>query len=502
MRVMHTLRSHLLVNLGLSSIALTACQGEQAEPELPALGPPLEASFEDMNTAQLAPPGALSLALASSAFDTGATITFSVAGAAPGSFVFLGGAFGVGTGSCPTPLPGGLCLDLQTPALLAAGQADASGSVDIDIILPFLLPDGLPLYLQAVNPGSLSTSNVFTDVTTHPPRDCVEAPFLNNTNPYSSTDFITCVPPFAGGFCPPASSLTYLQEEAAFQLITGFNPNPGYFDISCDETTIESACCYGSQYYQVVIGRPFRVHGESRTADLTARKDWSATVQPSSHLALAERLGAEWAHTAAAEHASIAAFARFNLELLSLGAPSDLVLQASQAMVDETRHAQAAYTLASRFMGHAVGPNTLPVADALAATPNLRDIFLDVVREGCIAETVAAAEAARARDLTTDDAIRDVLAMIARDETNHASLAWNFARWAISQDASLANLLEQEVASAVMPGPVAVDPDRKALNAHGVLDDAQRASVRRHALVEVIRPCAAAILAELTRAAA
>ena len=50
------------------------------------------------------------------------------------------------------------------------------------------------------------------------------------------------------------------------------------------------------------------------------------------------RLGVAWLEIARMEHASIAAFARFALQLLAVGAPPDLILAGQRAMADETNH--------------------------------------------------------------------------------------------------------------------------------------------------------------------
>ena len=54
-----------------------------------------------------------------------------------------------------------------------------------------------------------------------------------------------------------------------------------------------------------------------------------------------------WTTAARAEHASVASFARFTLQLLHLGAPADLVADAQQAALDEVRHARLCFGVAS-----------------------------------------------------------------------------------------------------------------------------------------------------------
>jgi hypothetical protein len=210
------------------------------------------------------------------------------------------------------------------------------------------------------------------------------------------------------------------------------------------------------------------------------------------------------------EHASIAAFARFALELLSLGAPPDLLMQAHQALADETAHARDAFALASAYAGRPVGPGSLDVGGALAARTPLA-IVTTAILEGCIGETVAAVEATEALAHATDPAVRTALERIAVDETRHAELAWRFVQWVLrAGDADLREHLsthlvaqfESELEAArATTAPVtraansAADAARRA---HGVLDEATRQEIRRRVLAEVALPCAQALIASGT----
>ena len=142
------------------------------------------------------------------------------------------------------------------------------------------------------------------------------------------------------------------------------------------------------------------------------------------------RLAEEWTKVGLMEHASIAAFARFTLQLMSLGAPADLVERSNAATSDETLHAKLAFTIASAYAGRDVGPGRLDVRGALEGG-SLEEILINVIREGCIGETVAAVEAAEALEHAVDPMVRDALARISKDELRHADLAWQFVRWAI-----------------------------------------------------------------------
>jgi hypothetical protein len=189
-----------------------------------------------------------------------------------------------------------------------------------------------------------------------------------------------------------------------------------------------------------VCGRPFLVDHTARVAPIVRTSDWSAlgAAPRLEHLTLAERaaLARHWSRLGQMEHASIAAFARFNLQLLALGAPPELVEACTAALADETAHTKLCFQLASAYAGSALGPGPLDVERSLAAT-SLEDIVDLVLAEGCIGETGAALEALDAADAASDPVIRAAYAQIAADEQRHAELAFRFLRWALQQDAAL-----------------------------------------------------------------
>jgi len=59
------------------------------------------------------------------------------------------------------------------------------------------------------------------------------------------------------------------------------------------------------------------------------------------------RLAELWAADGLAEHSSIATFARFTLQLMVLGAPSDLLSRSQQAGKDEVEHARLCFQVES-----------------------------------------------------------------------------------------------------------------------------------------------------------
>lgn len=104
-------------------------------------------------------------------------------------------------------------------------------------------------------------------------------------------------------------------------------------------------------------------------------------------------LADRWLEAAQMEHASIASFGRFALQLLRLGAPAELVQNAHVAALDEIEHARICFALASAYAGRAYGPGGL---DGISGEfpSDLRTVLCANVEEGCVGETLAALEAA------------------------------------------------------------------------------------------------------------
>ena len=246
------------------------------------------------------------------------------------------------------------------------------------------------------------------------------------------------------------------------------------------------------------IGRPFLIYGTERRAETSRRSDWRSEVSLDPRdMTQAERrvLAARWEKIASMEHASIAAFARFALQLLSVGAPADLLERTHSAMADETRHARIAYGIGSRYAGHDLGPAPLSMDGALAENDFL-SLVLNTVLEGCIGETVAAAEAAWGSEHAQDPALKDVFASIATDEARHAELAFAFVHWAIRRDPRLAPVVletvKRELASLEAAAP---NPADAWLARHGLLPDGRRSELKRQALEQMTLPCLTAICA-------
>src|SRR6185369_6652767 len=247
-------------------------------------------------------------------------------------------------------------------------------------------------------------------------------------------------------------------------------------------------------------GRPFLIDGSLRVAALTARTDWSeAAVLPrfaDPNVTGRADLAAHWARIALLEHASIAAFARFTLQLMSLGAPASLIELATAAMSDETKHTKACFAIANHFGSVTIGPGHLDVERSLDES-SLEAIVINAIREGCIGETLAAVEAREAAEHAEDPVIRAVLREISADETRHAELAYRFVQWALSLgDPRLTHAVRQEFAALGARRTLAFgdlgETDSELLR-YGIVPEARRAAIRSQTIAQVILPCSRAL---------
>jgi len=195
-----------------------------------------------------------------------------------------------------------------------------------------------------------------------------------------------------------------------------------------------------------VPGRPFVVDGRARVADIRGGlSGWTGQGSSRARHTLAhplpdmrsldgatsERLGREWAIDAAYEHASVASFSKLSLELIAFGAPSDLVRRTHEAALDEVRHAEIGFAMASAYLGIPISPSTLPRAVAFSGAASLVELAVAALREGCFGETLAAVVASEQHAQAHDPGLALAYGEIAEDEARHAELAFGILAWAI-----------------------------------------------------------------------
>lgn len=263
---------------------------------------------------------------------------------------------------------------------------------------------------------------------------------------------------------------------------------------SCEYQAGKRSCV---QIEPCAIGRPFLIDDEPRLAEAVLRDDWSlrakhdaAALDADMRSALADR----WLEVARMEHASIAAFARFTLQLLALGAPGELVASSAKAGADETRHARLAFGMVKAFGGVAVGPGPLGLEGALGDVVDHEELLRVVYREGCVGETIAALEAREGQSRSG----LAIFASIAADESDHATLAWASTKWLAEQIGPRAAYIlaeELERATARSVPFVRGEPE---LSAFGFLTSFEREALRSDAIESLVRPATVALMARLT----
>jgi len=311
------------------------------------------------------------------------------------------------------------------------------------------------------------------------------------------------------GACPEASSssthtqLADVLEWQSCDELCCYSQSVDSVPCGPDPTVV--GCCYVAivGHYSECMGRPFTVLGEARTAALAPRNDWAANLallQSREHgvvdAATRRALADAFAKSALFEHASVASFARFTLDLLSMGAPAPLLYEAQRAMADEIRHAELCFALSARYGGSPVGPAAL--ACEMTAPRTAEQMLAEVVAEGCIGETIASLLAARARDQASDPVVRVALTEIAADEARHAELSWRTIAWALALERPSWRLaIEAAFAATLISAPVLVesrDVPPEVWRAHGQLSQPETSEVVMAAREHVIEACARALL--------
>jgi hypothetical protein len=355
--------------------------------------------------------------------------------------------------------------------------------------------------------GTVSTSTGNGGVGNAPPPDCNGQPPVQECYTLDHLEYVINNPPVGGDEPrPPGPD----RPDAGVELTEC--PEPALVQNDCCNHAmagpVEQAdlCCYWF-CDGACCGRPYVIDGRARIAAATPRGDWLVERAPSEAEALDEptraALAAAWLRDAQMEHASIASFARFTLELLALGAPPELVGDSQRASLDEIEHARACFAQATRFAGDAVGPAPLDIGSEQSSSQQrstLASCAVAAVREGCIGETIAAFVARQQLAVATDPSVRRALARIAADEERHAALSWRFVRWAIATGGAP---LRAAVIAAFEHGlrgarSAPVEPvgvvDAAAWQRFGRLTEEGMRAATVLALDEVIRPCAEALL--------
>jgi hypothetical protein len=380
----------------------------------------------------------------------------------------------------PAQPPGGAdpttSTSTSTPATATVAPLGTTAASAVATTTPPPIDDGRALALDAA-----------------PPRPIIRGPSC------PSGDF--CVAEGAKGSSPEKALAPYAKCAASVDhpddaTDSGYHPRRS-IRFSADNTAAArakttNACCY-TWVIPCPGGRAFRdATGTASVARTIERNDWTlaigglalADLAPDARIALA----AHWTREAAFEHASIASFAQLTLDLLSVGAPPDLLEATQRATLDEIEHARITFALATAYAGAPVGPAALSALPGASRT--LAAIARSTFIDACVGESVASATLADGSRRASDPVLRDLLATMAEDEERHAELAWRIVAWALRSG-------DPEVARALAHAQDEVTAELMSLAA-GAAADGLRATVLR----EVVLPCTVALLGSVAPALA
>ncbi len=172
-------------------------------------------------------------------------------------------------------------------------------------------------------------------------------------------------------------------------------------------------------------------------------------------VALRGPLAARFRENGRTEHASVGAFARLSLDLMTLGAPPKLLADASRDALDEIHHAELCFGLARALDGtpQSPGPLTAPTSELVGRPRHeaLATLAVDSLFDGALHEGLSARVLAVLAKRCEVPAIATILATLAADEGRHAAHAWDVLDYCVAEggpfveaavDAAVRNLPE------------------------------------------------------------
>jgi hypothetical protein len=203
-----------------------------------------------------------------------------------------------------------------------------------------------------------------------------------------------------------------------------------------------------------------------------------------------------WAKVAMIEHASVASFSRFSLELMSVGAPPELLALAHKSALDEVRHTQISLGIANQFTSTTFAPGSFPISSKAAdfAFGDMKKIATAAALEACIEETLAAAVVLYQADHMGDENHKTLLRAVALDEANHAAFAWRAVRWMASSSPEVHAAVSEVFAGRA--GQYEATPELASvptLQHLGLLDHGTMVKLQHAAWHQVVAPIAATL---------
>lgn len=203
-----------------------------------------------------------------------------------------------------------------------------------------------------------------------------------------------------------------------------------------------------------------------------------------------------WAKVAMMEHASVASFSRFSLELMSVGASPELLALAHQAALDEVRHTQISLDIANQFSMTTFTPGAFPISNKAAdfAFGDMEKIASAAALEACIEETLAAAVVLYQAEHMGDVRQQILLRAVALDEANHAAFAWRAVQWMASTSPDVHAAISAIFSNRAREYEVASETSSISKLQHlGLLDQGTVAKIQYGAWHQVVVPAAVSL---------
>ena len=251
-------------------------------------------------------------------------------------------------------------------------------------------------------------------------------------------------------------------------------------------------------------GRQLRRFGKVLLPDLRPDGRWTTDIPAHGLESAPAGLADQWRENGKTEHASVAAFARLTLDLMALGAPPALIRTVNEDALDEIRHAELCFSLASAMDGKRIGPAPFPQAQRVSTLPRSRRLALtklavDSLVDGALHEGVSARIIAKLSQRCAIPAIHAALKEIAADEGRHAAHGWAVTRWCFEEGgdavafalAGAVRSLPKEMRSDLREAAADGGWEHWGIHGHGL--EAEEYTAARAHLVERVRALVAAV---------
>lgn len=264
-------------------------------------------------------------------------------------------------------------------------------------------------------------------------------------------------------------------------------------------------------------GRPLQVNGRPARAATGGGTSWARGPRPMLEgldATTREALGRLWGHDAIKEHGSVPAFAQVTWDLAALGAPAALLVRCNASALQEIDHAERCFAVTETYLGRTIEVGPIAAATrGLGRRRGLRRcairVAIETLEDGCLIEDLNADFAERARTRATDPAMLALVDCIAREEREHAALAWDILAFCLTLHPDVAKAVRRAVGK--LPDHIMLPydlptlaivgrADPLALVAHGRVPFAEWSGIHEHRRAATISRALALLDATTMRA--